>query len=88
MSTDTQTFMQIVQATDDQPQAFERPNTFMRYCGNCKAMTMFYRRANYCECAECGGRVYKGERGSALLEFIFWLGVVLVVLIVLKDIPW
>jgi hypothetical protein len=88
MSTNTQSFMQIVQATEEQPRPVERPNTFMRYCGKCETLTMYYRHENYIECSECRRRVYKHEQGQIWLEFMFWLGVVLVVLIVLKDIPW
>lgn len=92
MSGDTamQQWMEIVQdvpVTDDT--VWKPANTFLRTCGGCDALTMHYRREDHVECAECGRKTYRGEQGSILLEFLFWLGLILFVLIVvLKDVPW
>jgi hypothetical protein len=94
MSAATQTFMQIVQDTDD---GADRPattpvNTFMRFCSVCMEIMPHTRAETYCQCVVCETKTYRSrisESGKGLLEIILWIAVVAyVMLVVLKSHPW
>jgi len=93
MSAATQTFMEIVQDTDDGQDGpvTTPPNTFMRFCSVCMEIMPHYREETYCQCVMCETKTYRRrtEGGQALLEVAFWIAVVALVLLgLLSNVPW
>ncbi len=64
------------------------PETLMAFCGDCAEQTPHERTLLGWRCIFYFSH-QPSECGHILLEFLFWLALVLLVLIViLKDVPW